>query len=253
VRRFFIYEELEPGKNYSITGKDAVHIGKVLRMQPGAAVFLVDRQGKVWQSRITKLSPQRVDVVAELSRELPAEPDIKIILIQGLPKGDKFDFIIEKSTELGVSVILPVNTRRTVVNLESAAAEKRLVRWQRIAQEAAKQCGRAVVPRVEPLQDFTKVVLGLSPYGLALIPWEEEKHRSLKQVITQGYGPIDQIALFIGPEGGWEEEEVMLALQKGASPVSLGPRILRTETAGLAVLAILMYQLGDLGGTFVDS
>jgi len=189
----------------------------------------------------------------EFSREVPGEPALKVILVQGLPKGDKFDLIIEKSTELGVSVILPVRSRRTVVNLEAAKVEKRLARWQRIAQEAAKQYGRAVVPRVEPLRDFAQVVMELSPHGLALIPWEEEKNRSLKEVIAQSKGLTGPVTVFIGPEGGFEEEEVMLARQRGANPVSLGPRILRTETAGVAVLAILMYQLGDLGGAIVGS
>ncbi|MEW6661281.1 MAG: 16S rRNA (uracil(1498)-N(3))-methyltransferase [Bacillota bacterium] len=253
MRRFFVNEELVAGKKYSITGRDAAHIGKVLRMQPGEAILLVDRQGKAWQSRLAALSPQRVDVVIEVPWEALAEPPLKVILVQGLPKGDKFDLIIEKSAELGVSVILPVRTRRTVVNLEAAKAQKRLERWQRIAEEAAKQSGRTTVPRVEPLGDFAQAVRDLPPHGLALIPWEGEKQRSLKEVITQSKGPNNPIIVFIGPEGGWDEEEVVLAQKRGAIPVSLGPRILRTETAGLAVLTILMYQLGDLGGTIIGS
>lgn len=253
MRRFFVSEELNAGKQYSITGQDAAHIGKVLRMQPGETILLVDCLGNAWQSRLIALSPQKVEVVAEDCREDSSEPPLKVILVQGLPKGDKFDLIIEKSAELGVSVIIPVRTRRTVVNLASAKAEKRLERWQRIAEEAAKQSGRAFVPRVEPLGDFARVVSDLPSHGLALIPWEGEKQRSLKEVIAQGKEPKDPITVLIGPEGGWDEEEVRLAQKRGAIPVSLGPRILRTETAGLAVLAILMYQLGDLGGTIFGS
>jgi 16S rRNA (uracil1498-N3)-methyltransferase len=251
VGRFFVHEELIAGKELTIAGRDAAHIGKVLRMQPGETILLVDRQGKAWQSRLVALSHQRVQVVVEASREKLVEPPIKLILVQGLPKGDKFDLIVEKNVELGVSVICPVFSRRTVVSLDAVKAQKRLERWQRIAEEAAKQCGRASIPLVKPLADFPSAVMGLPSCGLALIPWEDEKIRSLKEVVAGINAPNQPVAVLIGPEGGWDEEEVVFAQKRGVIPVSLGPRILRTETAGLAVIAVLMYQLGDLGGASI--
>jgi len=182
---------------------------------------------------------------------LDTEPPIEITLVQGLPKSDKMDFIVQKVTELGVKRIIPVITQRTIIRLGKEKAQVRRIRWQRIALEAAKQSGRAIIPEVREVIPFIQALNNLNGESLNLIPWEEETSTSLKEVLKHHTShiphPVSQITVFIGPEGGFTPEEVRAAREKGALPVSLGPRLLRTETAGLVTLAMILYELGDMG------
>ena len=172
------------------------------------------------------------------------EPPIRLRLYQGLAKGDKMDFVIQKAVELGVKEIVPFTSQYTVVKLEASAAEKRLRRWQRIADEAAKQCLRAELPVVRPLISFEQVLADLKEGPkdkLVLLPYEHEEKQGIKSVPTGEWGAV---SIIIGPEGGFHPAEVEAARENGAKVVSLGPRILRTETAGLVALSLVGYRWG---------
>ena len=178
------------------------------------------------------------------------EPGLRLTLVQGLPKGDKMDFIIQKATELGVNRIIPLACERAVVKLTGDKQQRRLDRWQRIALEAAKQCRRPDIPEVAALATWEDVLAGMGKNTTALLPWEMENTTSLKKALIdcENLDSVIDLYVFIGPEGGFTAAEVSLACSHGVRPVTLGPRILRTETAGLAVLTMILYQFGELGG-----
>ncbi len=158
------------------------------------------------------------------------------------------ELIIQKSTELGVSLVVPVICERTVVKLDERKAGDRLARWQKVAEEAAKQSRRTYIPEVTMPVTLKTALSQLTAGVLAILPWEEEPAAGIGQVLRSGRGNSRDVAVFIGPEGGFSGEEVSLAISKGVSVVSLGPRIMRTETAGIAAVALVLYELGDLGG-----
>ena len=255
--RFFVEPEQIAGELVTIQGAELAHLAKVLRLQAGDVVTICDGTGMEYQAVLEEVLP---DVAAARIQERitsPGEPRIKITLVQGLPKADKMDMIIQKGTEVGISEFIPVITERTIVQLTTGKAERRVERWQRIAQEAAKQCRRAVIPKVHyPLQwrECIDEYLKDSEERLGLIPWEEIAGTGigLREVLTSALsrddaGGIKDVWLFIGPEGGFSEGEVQQAATAGVSAVSLGPRILRTETAGPIAAALVLYQLGELG------
>jgi 16S rRNA (uracil1498-N3)-methyltransferase len=199
------------------------------------------------ESRIESFAGETVNCQVLRRGLAGGEPPLRVVLVQGLAKGDRMDTVIQKGTELGAAAFWPVVCKRSVVRLDASKKISRLERWQRIAAGATKQCRRALVPEVaEPLEWST--ALGLIPPGaLVLILWEDEAGRTLKDTLQSRPRP-DEVYLLIGPEGGLEQQEVEEACRRGGIPVTLGPRILRTETAGPATLAMLLYQWGDLGG-----
>lgn len=228
--RFFVTKEQLP----VITGSDAHQIRNVLRMKPGMPLELFDGQGNVYQARIEEIKKERV-TCSIISRSIAAqETKVKITLAQALPKGKKFEFIVQKATELGVDRIVPVITERSIGKGEKPE------RWQAIAKEAAEQSGRAYLPAVEPLVDFSEVIRSAKNYDLALIPWELEKTTSLKQTLKT-YRP-NHLLVLIGPEGGFSLAEVEQAKAAGFLSVSLGKTILRTETASLFTLSAIRYE-----------
>ena len=234
-----------------ITGPDVVHITRALRLGKGTAVVVLDGRGKSYEAEI--LNTGRDEVLCEIKKELmevPACP-VKVTLVQGIPKGDKMDIIIQKGTELGVSRVVPLICSRAVVKLDGERALRKSERWQRIALEAAKQCRRPDVPEVSGPADLARVLAALPEKSLALIPWEEENTVSLKDILHKN-NTGEEIYVFIGPEGGFTPGEVEQARASGVRPVTLGPRILRTETAGIAVLALVLCRWGDLGGESND-
>ncbi|MEW5952408.1 MAG: 16S rRNA (uracil(1498)-N(3))-methyltransferase [Bacillota bacterium] len=255
MARFFVDPEQIRGDFIELAGPEVRHLRQVLRLRPGDIITILDGQGNAYQAAISGFSGGRAQCRV-LSRE-PAggEPPLKVILVQGLPKGDKMEAIIQKGTELGLAGLMPAQCARSVVRLEGRKALERRERWQRVALEAAKQCRRAVAPRVEAPRPWAGVMDSLPPGSLVLMPWEGETVRSLRQVLEQCPGVAGGevvVYILIGPEGGFEPAEVELARSRGAVTVSLGPRILRTETAGPALLAVLMYLWGDLGGSDKD-
>ncbi|MBU4310964.1 16S rRNA (uracil(1498)-N(3))-methyltransferase [bacterium] len=249
MRRFFIEEKDIKENQVTIKGDEARHIAQVLRLEEKDKIKVFTGGGREYLTEIIQVNKKEViGRILEESR-LDTEPPIEITLLQGLPKSDKMDFIVQKVTELGVKRIIPVITQRTVVKLNEEKARARRNRWQRIALEAAKQSGRAIVPEVREVIPFIQALDNLNRESLNLIPWEEETSTSLKEVLKRSriQDPGSKITVFIGPEGGFTPEEVRAAKKKGAIPVSLGPRLLRTETAGLVTLAMVLYELGDMG------
>ena len=181
----------------------------------------------------------RLRFIREEGLELPS----RIYLFQGLPKGDKMELIIQKAVELGVYEIIPVASKRTVVKLDEKKAESKIARWQKIAEAAAKQSGRGVIPQVRNVMNFQEAVRYSKSAQVRMIPYELARDMTKTREVLERIKPGRDAAVFIGPEGGFDEEEVRTAKEEGVIPVTLGRRILRTETAGMAVLSIIMYHL----------
>lgn len=247
MSKFFIDKESISGDNIDITGEDVAHIRKVLRMRTGEKLIACDNDGTDFECEIAEISDKHVTVKILKSWKSENEAPIRVTLFQGIPKSDKMDFIIQKCVELGIDTIVPVKTERTVVRFENAKDEaKKQQRWQKIAVEAAKQCNRGRLPEVSNPVDFNAALEMAGVNDLVLIPYENEAERGLKSILRNN-STARRIAVFIGPEGGFAEEEVQKCIERSFYSVTLGKRILRTETAGLTVLSILMYELGDVG------
>ena len=227
-----------------ITGLDVNHIKNVLRMKPGEEVMVCDGTGLEYTCRITAFPEKQV--LLDILKKTPAvtELPVRLKLYQGLPKKDKMELIIQKAVELGAVEIIPVMTKRCIVKLEDEKKEiKKLERWQAIAESAAKQSGRGIIPKVSRVINYKEAVTQAAQEGMVLIPYElAEGMKSLKDAAKKAVQQTT-ISVFIGPEGGFEESEVEFAKEQGVLPVSLGKRILRTETAGFTTLSILMYEI----------
>lgn len=250
MRRFFIdkkqAERAERFGTVEITGSDVNHIVNVLRMRTGDSILFSATDGREFEAQITKTGPGEVTAEVKAIRLNATEPDVSVILIQGIPKGDKMELIIQKSVELGVCGILPVITEHTVVKLSPEDAARKRIRWQRIAEEAAKQCGRGAVPEIFEPEVFRKAVAQRPDGELKILAYENEENNTLKKVLERAGGSYrGPVSLLIGPEGGFSAEEADLAAKCGFEPVSLGKRILRTETAGIAALAGIRYFFED--------
>lgn len=227
-----------------IQGGDVNHIRNVLRMKPGEELNVSNGQdGKEYRCAIEAFEEDRVICQLRFVKEDNVELSSRIYLFQALPKADKMELIVQKTVELGVYRIIPVAAKRCVVKLDEKKAASRIARWQSIARSAAKQSRRGVIPEVAGVMDFSQAVKQASDMDVRLIPYElaegMEKTREMIDSLTGG----QDIALFIGPEGGFEESEIQLAMESGIIPITLGRRILRTETAGLTVLSWIMYRL----------
>lgn len=245
--RFFINSKDIFDDNINIKGDDYNHIKKVLRLKCGEIITLSDGIGNEYVAKIEEFGDGFVHTKIIESYKNATEPPIKVTLYQGLPKSDKMDFIIQKSVELGIYRVVPVLTERTVVKINNEKdALKKSDRWNRISQEAAKQSNRGIIPKVEIPISFKEAIKQAKDNSLSLIPYEKESRNLLKQIFKE-VGNVKEISVFIGPEGGFTEQEIEEAVSLGINSVTLGPRILRTETAGIAVLSILMYEVGDVG------
>lgn len=238
--RFFV-EDIE-GDRLTITGDDARHIGRSLRMKPGEELTLCDTRGTDCLCVIESVSETDVIVQVTQRRKSDTEPTVRVTIYQGYPKGDKLETVIEKAVELGVSRIVPVLTERSVARPDDKSAARKLERWQRRALEAAKQCGRGCIPQVEPMISFASLAGRMKEHDLAIFCYELGG-RPLPQAI--GDAPSD-VGIFIGPEGGISSAEAKALTDAGAVPVTLGKRILRTETAPLAALTAVMLLTGNL-------
>lgn len=248
MARFFIAETSIQDDIVVITGPDVKHISRVLRLKPGAQVMLSTGNGREFNAIIKDITSKEVVCAIIDEKAVSTESPVRVTLYQGLPKGEKMELVIQKSTELGVSRIVPVVCERTIVKLDPKKAADRRERWQRVAMEAAKQSRRTLIPEVGELVSFTTALDQVNGEVLALMPWEEEFSKGIGPVLRGHIGRTSEVAVFIGPEGGFTPGEAGIARDRGICPVSLGPRILRTETAGIAAVAIILYELGDLGG-----
>lgn len=243
MRRFLV-EEIKDGRAV-IKGQEALHLSRVLRYEAGERVLVFDGRGSLYRSRILAIGPEvLVQIEAEIEAE--AENRLEITLAQGLLKGDKMDFVVQKATELGAASFVPLTLERSVVKLTDKKAEQRQERWQRIAQEAVKQCGRVTVPDIRPVQSLNDLLFAAEDYDLILFPWEEEQETSVKAILNEHLN-CHKVLCILGPEGGMTREEMLAVKKAGGRVVTLGKRILRAETASVAVLSIVQYALGDLG------
>ena len=243
MHRFFIPKPFK--QEMQITGRDAHHIIDVLRMAPGDRLQAVADDGISFVGEITAVGTNTVTVLArEILRETH-EPDVRISLLQGLAKGEKMEFIIQKAVEIGVADIFPVAMAHSVVVLEPSKAEKKVERWQKIAEAAAKQSKRDIIPVVHEVMALGQV-LQKEKWDLLLIAYESENQVSLKEAL-QAHKDAKTVGVVIGPEGGLSTEEVEAAQKQGGITVSLGRRILRTETAGLVAAAAILYETDNLG------
>jgi 16S rRNA (uracil1498-N3)-methyltransferase len=245
VARFFVsHPQIEDGI-LKVEGDEVRHIRKVLRLRAGDDLTVFDGSGKEYEGTIVE---ERASWVSIRIREIVSskrESGLEITLAQSLLKGEKMDYLIQKATELGVKRIVPFLSSRSVPLLEGSKRIERHRRWEKIAVEASKQCGRGVVPVIDALRDYSQLLDSVSKDSLRLILWEKEGER-LKDILKRG-GRCERIFFIVGPEGGLRPEEVEEAKNVNFIPVSLGERILRSETASLCLLSILQYEWGDIG------
>ena len=238
MNRFFVSDI---GPDWAvISGEDLKHLSAVLRLKKGDKVMLSDGKGSECEGEIDRVEPGRARVKTGPWRPCVSEPHHKLTLFQCLPKAGKMETIIQKCTELGMNALVPTLSARCVVQ-PGRDFEKKLQRYRKVAREAAMQSHRGLIPEVLPLVELKKA--DLSIFDTVYVAYEGEREQSLKQAMAAR--PGRRIALFVGPEGGFEGDEVAALIQKGAVPVSLGPRILRTETAGMAMVAEILFELGE--------
>lgn len=246
MHRFFIPQLYS--ETMTIEGTDARHISKVLRMQPGDEFQIVSDDGVSALAKIVAITSDTVTVAPFEKLSESHEPRVKITLAQGLAKGEKMDFIIQKAVELGVATVAPVAMEHSVVRLEGDKATKKVERWQKIAESAAKQSKRDIIPTVQPVASM-QAMLAANNCATKIIAYECEDRLGLKSALEKAVqdNGLTELLLIIGPEGGISEAELEMARKAGAVPVSLGHRILRAETAALVAMSAIYYQTGDLG------
>lgn len=234
----------ETEKSVIIRGGDVNHIKNVLRMKIGEEISVSNGEdGREYRCGIKAFSEEGVECGIRFIKQDGAELPGRIYLFQGLPKADKMEWIIQKTVELGVYQVIPVVTERCVVKLDEKKAKNRVARWQAISQAAAKQSRRGIIPEVTMPVSFSEAVRLAAAMDVRLIPYEMAENMDSTRKIIEGVEPGQSIAVFIGPEGGFSQEEIGLAEEQEIRPVTLGKRILRTETAGLTVISWLMYRL----------
>lgn len=244
--RFYVSSGNINGNKINITGPDVNHIKNVLRLGNGDWIIACDGNGTDYVSRISAIETGCVKLDVQKIQGTDTELKTKIVLFQGVPKNDKMDFIIQKTVELGVSEIVPVLMKRCVVRLNRDKASKKKERWQAVAEAAAKQSGRGIIPEVHipvTMEEAFDIAAGLE-YNM--IPYELQDGIVKSREILNEACNKKSAGIFIGPEGGFEKEEVAQAVNLGIHPVTLGKRILRTETAGMAVLAIMMFNMQEV-------
>ncbi|BBH21310.1 ribosomal RNA small subunit methyltransferase E [Paenibacillus baekrokdamisoli] len=258
MQRYFVTPEQLGESQVVLTGDDAHHIGRVMRMEAGDTIIISDGKERVAEAIISSVAVGRVE--ADISAWLPidSEPRWSVTVAQSLPKGDKMELVIQKGTEIGAASFIPFQSERMIVQYDDKKEAKRLERWSKIAKEAAEQAHRSRIPAVESVMTWRKLIAALAAYDLALFCYEKEGGiggAGLRDAVrayreNQGKSEAEQlkVLLIVGPEGGFTEREAAEAEAAGAIIVGLGKRILRTETAAMVGLACLMYESGEMGG-----
>ena len=242
--QFFVEPGQIQGREILIRGSDVNHIRNVLRMRVGEELSVSNGvDGREYRCHIAEFTEDVVRCELRFIKEEGTELPSRIYLLQGLPKADKMELIIQKAVELGAYQIVPVAARRSVVKLDAKKAASKVSRWQAIAEAAAKQSRRGIIPQVQQVMDWKQALDYVKELQVKLIPYELAEDMGRTREILEKLEPGQDIAVFIGPEGGFEEEEITRAMEAGVIPITLGKRILRTETAGMTVLSWLMYHL----------
>ena len=241
--QFFVPSENIQGNRIVITGDDVNHIKNVLRMKVGEEIAVSNGEdGKEYRCGIASIGDEIVCTlrfIKEDGVELPS----KITLFQGLPKADKMELIVQKAVELGAYEVVPVSMARSIVKLDDKKQKTKITRWQSIAEAAAKQSKRNIIPQIQPVMTMKQALSYAKEMDMLFVPYELADDMEKTRELFEEVKPGQHIGFFIGPEGGFDEAEIQLALDSGAQPITLGKRILRTETAGMTVLSILMYHL----------
>ena len=255
--RFFVEPEhlnLDD-KTLYIDGGDVKHISKVLRYGQGDEIEVCDSNGHEYICRIESIDKTRIDLSIVDEVDINRESRIRVSLYQGVPKSTKMDIILQKLTEAGVDEIVLVNTKRSVVNIKGDKADKKFDRWERIIYEAAKQCKRGLIPKLRGILSFKEAREDMGKNDINICPYEVEKSLGIKEALQTGQvkkilenKDEVRVGIFIGPEGGFAEEENEMVKAAGIASVTMGPRIFRTETASIVATAITLYELGDIGG-----
>lgn len=246
--RFFVEKKNVNLENNTciIEGEDVKHISKVLRCRVGEELEICDNDNNEYICEITNIDKSQVNLNILKRVDIKRESDLKIKVYQGLPKGPKMEMILQKLTEVGVDEIILVQTKRTVVKVDDKKEDKKIERWERIIYEAAKQSKRGKIPKLRGVLSFKEALADMKENDFNIAPYENERTKSIKQAIKGK--DINNIGIFVGPEGGFEDTEINAIEEMSGQSVSLGPRILRTETASLVASSIVLYELSDLGG-----
>jgi 16S rRNA (uracil1498-N3)-methyltransferase len=246
MHRFFVRPDDVGTQELRLRTEEADHLSRVLRLGPGAQVVVFDGCGREYETVVERLEP--TGVVCRILRDVPSPspPTVSITLGQGLPKAEKFDWVIQKTTELGVSDIVPLITERVIPTFSRTHVARKVDRWQKLAREACKQCGRATVPHLRPPTPLEAFFASWQGVELKLVLWEGEETRLLRSILA-ACGPAASVAVVVGPEGGLTAQEVARGEAYGFVATGLGKRILRTETAGVVAVALLQHRFGDLG------
>lgn len=243
MSKFFIPPECIKGKIAVAAGAEAHHILDVMRLKKGDKITAFDGSGRLYQGTITDTLHKRVKLqLKPLRQNMQLSNIIEVALVQALPKANKMDYIIEKCTELGIDSIIPTVTKRTIVRLDREKQASRIIRWQKIAREAAKQCGRTKIPRIEHILPWPDVLASLKDFNLKLIACLSPNVRSVKETLQSKNRP-EKVAYFIGPEGDFTPEEITQAQAVGCIAVTLGVNVFRCDTAASSALAMINYEL----------
>jgi 16S rRNA (uracil1498-N3)-methyltransferase len=246
MRRFFVRPDDVGTQELRLRGEEANHLARVLRLGPGAQVVVFDGCGHEYATVVERLETEGVvcRILFDVAPQSP--PTVSITLGQGLPKAEKFDWVIQKTTELGVSAIVPLITDRVIPHLSGSHLARKVGRWERLAREACKQSRRATVPHLRPPTPLEVFLTSCQSAELKLVLWEGEETRLLRTILAAST-PVASVAVVVGPEGGLTPQEVARGEAYGFLAAGLGKRILRTETAGVVAVALLQYRFGDLG------
>lgn len=243
VPRFYHPQSMEPGHVVSLPDDSLHYARRVLRMGAGDHLALVDEQGYQYEGRVCSVSS--AGVLVEITEKSPAQDSpLSITLCQALLKADKMDFIIRRAVELGVTHFIPFSSSRTIVRLTPVSAATKVERWRKIAAEAARQCGRPLIPEVAPVSSYQEMLQRGEGRAAKVIFWEGERDRTFGQLFRKEGNDCHDYFFVIGPEGGFSGDEIACAGDEGFLPVTIGKRVLKVETAVLSILAILQYERG---------
>ena len=243
MQHFFVIPEQVGETEIYVTGQDVNHMKNVLRMKIGEQVEISDGNNKKYLCEVSASEEEQAVLRILEIREADTELKSRLYLFQGLPKNDKMELIVQKAVELGAYEVIPVSMKRCVVKLDAKKAAKKVERWNSISESAAKQAGRSIIPKVSDIVSYREALERAEQLDVVLVPYELEEGMAETKKLLHQIQPGQSVGIFIGPEGGFEREEVEQAIEAGAHPVTLGRRILRTETAGFTMLSILMFEL----------
>ena len=252
MAKFFVDSKQIKDKKIIITGEDVNHIKNVLRLNIDDDIEVCDKDNKInYSCGISDISNEKIECNIFKKLDSKSEPNIHISIFQGIPKSDKMELIIQKSVELGAEEINPVEMKRCVSKFDDKTKIKKNERWQKISEASAKQCGRDVIPKINDIINIKNICNLIKEYDIVFVAYEDEKENTLKEELLKLKKKANEklkIGIIIGPEGGIDKEEVDMLIENGAKSVTLGTRILRTETVAFVLISIIMYELGDLGG-----